>query len=223
MHAFHHLLLRSPLFTGFTQEELDRLLPCLRAQVSSYAENSVLLLAGEPVTVLGIVLEGGVQVVREDYSGARTLMAEFSPGELFAEAYACARTARLPVTAISAAQSKVLWLESAAVMRLCSNACSHHAKLIENLIAVLAQKSILLSGRIGHLSRRTTRDKLLAYFYDLSSRQGGKKILLPFNRQQLADYLCVERSAMSAELSRMRQEGLLAADGRQVELLVKKD
>lgn len=209
MEQYFSLLQKIPLFQGILPEELPQMLGCLGARTAPYAKRQVILLEGQPVSSVGIVLTGRVQIVREDFTGNRNILAEAGPGSLFAEAFCFAKTENLPVTVISVADSEILWIDSRRMASPCSSACGFHAKLLENMLAVLARKNLLLNQKIEHLSKRTTREKLLSYLSDQAAWPGGREFDIPFNRQELADYLCVDRSAMSAELSRLQREGVL--------------
>lgn len=200
---------RTPLFRGIREEDLPGLLNCLHAKVSSYRKQDIILLAGQPVSSVGVVLSGQVQVVREDFMGNRDIVAGLEPGDLFAESYSFVSADSLPVTVVSAADSEVLWVQGGRLASPCSAACRFHSKLIENMLSILASKNIMLNRKIEHLSRRTTREKLLSYLSEQAVRSGGREFDVPFTRQELADYLCVDRSAMSNELSKLRGEGVL--------------
>lgn len=209
MKNYFPLLKRSPLFAGIREEDLEGMLKCLNARTSAYQKEDILLLAGQPVSSAGIVLTGRVRIVKEDFAGNRTILTEAGPGNLFAEAFACAHISRIPVTAVSVTESEVLWVDIRRVASVCSAACPFHARLIENMLAELASKNLLLNQKIEHISKRTTREKLLSYLSDQAVKHSSDEFDVPFTRQDLADYLCVDRSAMSAELSRMQKEGVL--------------
>lgn len=205
------ILKQCRLFQGIGEGELGQMLACLQARRARYAAGETILLAGEPADRVGILLEGRAQVIREEYSGSRTLLANLEPGDLFAEAFACASESgrTLPVTVLSPAASAVLMIDYRRVIKTCPSACAFHARLIENMLAVMADKNLLLNRRLGHLSKRSTREKLLSYFSEQAAQGGSAEFTIPFNRQELADYLCVERSAMSAALSKLQAEGVL--------------
>ena len=221
MKKYLEILLVSPLFRGITAEDLERLLPCLGGGARSYSAGAAILLAGTPAGQMGLVLSGRVQVVREEFSGHRSLLAELEPGELFAETFACAPAlpGGLPVTVLAAEDCAVLLLDLKRVVGTCSNSCPFHTRLVRNLLGVLAGKSLALNRRMVHLSRRSTREKLLSYLSEQAARAGGTEFSIPFDRQGLADYLCVERSAMSAVLSRLRAEGVLETRRNRFKLL----
>lgn len=201
---------RTPLFKGISPDELEGILVCLQARKSMYQNQEIILLEGQPVTSVGIVLSGRVQVIKEDYLGNRTIMTEIEPGNLFAETFSCAQTAEIPVTVISAADSSVLWLNYYSIITLCPAACGYHNQLIRNMLSILASKNLMLNQKMEYLAKRSTREKLLAYLSDQAVRQGRSEFVIPFNRQELADFLCVDRSAMSNELCKLRDEGILS-------------
>ena len=205
------LLSQCRLFYGIEPNALSPLLTQLGAQRRQYAKNALLLRPEESHGRIGILLEGRAYVQREEYSGARTLLTELEPGDLFGEAFACAPDTALPPDICARASDfcAVLWLDFGQVLRHPSLDPAHKTALVSNMLAVLAEKDLLLSRRIGHLSKRSTREKLLSYLFEQSQRCGSSSFLIPFDRQALADYLCVDRSAMSAALSRLRAEGLI--------------
>ncbi|MVB11461.1 Cyclic nucleotide-binding domain protein [Caprobacter fermentans] len=198
-----------PLFEGIQPEELRQMLSCLHAKRKSYAKQEMILLEGQPASFVGIVLSGSVLILKEDYRGNRMIIAEATAGQLFAEAFSCAEIDRLPVTVVSAEDSTVLWIDYRRAVSVCSSACRFHSRLIQNMLRILAFKNILLSRKIEYLSKRTTREKLLAFLADQAGGARGEEFSIPFSRQELADYLCVDRSALSAELGKLQREGVL--------------
>lgn len=211
------VLLECPLFCGISEAELNSLLNCLDARRQKFNKDQVILLAGEPVSSVGILLEGCARIVRDEITGDRTILAALEPGDLFAEAFACASRPdkmsgdkkTLPVTVITVAESAVLWIDCQKIIAICPSSCAFHGRLLANMLGVLADKNIQLNRKIGHLSNRSTRDKLLSYLSEQAIFHKSLEFQIPFNRQELADYLCVDRSAMSAALGKLRDEGLL--------------
>ena len=206
------VLARCPLFRGMGAEELPALLDCLGAAPRWVEKGETILAAGDPATHLGVVLAGRVQVSRLTAEGQRIVMGELGPGQLFAESFACARAEVLPVTAVAAAGGAVLLLDSRRLAAPCSAACAFHARLISNLLSVLADKNLFLAGKVEHLAGRTIRERLLSYLEELSARTGREAVTVPFDRQALADYLCVDRSALSRTIGQLTREGVLAAE-----------
>lgn len=196
------------LFSGITPLEREHLMNCLEARARRYRKGELILSAGDAPAV-GMVRSGAVQVIAEDPMGNRTIIGRMEEGDLFGEAFACAGVAKLPFSVEAAADSEILLIDVNKILVTCPTACPFHARLIENLLAILARKNILLGAKIRHLSRRTTRDKLLSYLSEQAREAGSREFTIPFNRQELADSLCVDRSAMSAELSRLKAERLL--------------
>ena len=203
------ILRRSPLFRGIAPEELTAMLDCLGGQPRRMKKGETVLAAGDPATHLGVVLAGRVQVSRLKADGQRIVMGEITPGHLFAESFACARAEALPVTVTAGADGAVLLLDCRRLSSPCSAACAFHGKLISNLLSVLADKNLALAGKVEYLSGRTIRERLMAYLEDLSLRSGKSTVTVPFDRQALADYLCVDRSALSRTIGQLRQEGIL--------------
>lgn len=218
MEQFYDLLLKNPLFTGVARADIASLLTCLSATLRLYRKQEFILLAGEPAGAVGIVCAGGVQVFKEDFTGNRTILAGFGAGEMFGEAFACAKIEELPVSVTAVSASKVLFIDYRKIITICSSACAFHNRLVENMLSVLASKNVVLNQKIEVLSKRTTREKLIAYLSEQARRADSRRFSIPFNRQELADYLCVDRSAMSSELSKMRGEGLLDFDRSVFEL-----
>lgn len=202
--------MHAKLFEGFAEHEIKSVLKCLNAVEKSFDKDAYILRAGEYASVLGVILSGAVQVISEDYWGERQIMGIFTQGQLFGESYACMEKTPLMVSAVAAEKSQILFIDAFRVFKTCSSACEFHRRLIVNLVSILAGKNVVLTRKIEHISKKTIRGKVLAYLSDEAARQGGSSVEVPFNRQQLADYLSVDRSALSAELSRMQKEGLIS-------------
>lgn len=213
----NYILQKTSLFQGIPDGELSEVLECLQVRQQRYQKEEILLYAGDTASEFGILLEGRIQVLREEYDGQRSIVADVMPGELFAEAFACASKERdkiLLVTVQSMAASLVLWIHA----RRLAASCAYHSRLTENMLGILAVKNILLNRKIGHLSKRSTREKLLSYFTEQAMLQGSNRIAVPFSQQELADYLCVERSGLSAVLNDLRRAGILQYTRGQFEL-----
>ena len=203
-----HTVAHVPLFKDIGGAELEAMLDCLGVEVRTVRKNSVLLLAGEMPVHVGVVLSGLVHIVKEDVDGNYTLVASASPGEIFGEALCCAGVEESPVTVLAAAESEALLLRYERIVHICQNTCGRHQKLIENMLNIVAQKNLYLQDRIEIVSIKSVRAKVLRYLESFLAKQ-GRHITIPFNRERLAEYLCVERSALSHELSRMKREGLI--------------
>lgn len=209
MEEYYDILARCPLFFGISEADMQTMLHCLAAGVRTYAKHEFVLRAGDAARSMGIVISGGVHIVQEDYWGNRTILAHMPPGALFGEAFSCAEVSSLPVGAQCVEETQVLLIDGRRLMTTCSSACAHHAKLVKNMMALLAQKNIQLTRKMEIVTQRTTRARLLAYLSEQAVRAGESRFVIPFDRRQLADFLSVERSAMSTELSKMQAEGLI--------------
>jgi len=202
-------LSQTALFRGCSPRETADMLQCLRAERRVYEKDRVICHAGDTVEALGLVLSGGVNIESVDVWGSRSILGHVGPGQVFAETYACLPGEPLMVDAVAAQRTEVLFLNIGKVLTTCTNACPFHAKLIQNLLTVCAAKNLQLSQRILHTTPKGIRARLMSYFSECVKRAGQYSFDIPYNRQQLADYLGVDRSAMCSELSRMQREGLL--------------
>lgn len=208
-----------PLFAGIAHEELGGLLVCLGAKVKDYAKDEIVLLAGDPVSHVGLVLEGSVQVYKEDFNGNRNILALVGRGELFAEVFACVGLDRSPVTVVADSDATVLFIDFRRIVTSCSSACAFHSRLVENMMRLMARKNIALNEKVSCIGHRTTREKVEAFLLMQVERAGRNPFEIPFSRAEMADYLCVDRSALSAVLGKMRDEGVLRYRKNQFELL----
>lgn len=197
------------LFRGAAPEETEHLLQCLNAAVREYEKGQIIYRAGQTVERLGLVLQGGVTIENDDIWGNKSILSHVGPGSIFGETYACIPGEPLLINAVAAEQSSILFLEVGRAMEGCTGGCSFHGRLTQNLLRICARKNLALSRRILHTSSKTIRGRLLSYFSEQAQKSGSRRFTIPFNRQQLADYLNVDRSALSGELSKMKAEGIL--------------
>jgi CRP-like cAMP-binding protein len=203
------------LFAGIDADELDAMFVCLSPRKKSFAKGEYVYVENDDAAAVGVVVSGNVDIIREDYWGNRSIITRAGSGELFAEAFSCAarpcnaESRTLPVSVVANEECEILLLDYRRILLTCSSACGFHTRLIENMLRVIAGKNISLISKLQHLTQRNTREKLLSYLSEQAVRSGANKFDIPFNRQELADFLSVERSAMSAELSRLKAEGLL--------------
>lgn len=197
------------LFDGISEKEIQLMLKCLSAVVRSYGKGEYIFRRGDHISSVAVLLEGRVHIQKEDFWGNLSILSEIAEGDVFGEVYACFENEEMVNYAAAVKDSRVLFLNLGRVLETCSSACPFHGKLIRNLLFVMASKNRMLTQKLEHMSRRTTREKLLSYLSEQSQRAGSSSFHIPFNRQQLADYLSVDRSAMSSELCRMRDEGIL--------------
>jgi len=209
LEKYFSVLKKTALFEGMDEKEMGSMLKCLNAYMKDYDEDGMIFHEGEKVGSVGVVLEGRVQVVREDVHGNRIILTGWGPGNLFAEAFAPAEVREIPVSVFASVKSRILFLDFNRIITQCSSNCVFHAQLIRNMMKVIAKKNMLLNQRIELLGKRSIREKLLSYFWALQKEKKKSRIVLPFNRNELADYLCADRSAMSRVLGQMKKEGIL--------------
>lgn len=218
--AYYDILKKNELFSGIRREELAQVFTCLDARVKFFPKGAYLVHAGQSLQDMGILLSGRAQITRVDLVGNRMIVAGLEPSELFGESFACLETQELPVSVEAGEDCRALWLNMRRVITVCSSTCQFHTRLIENMLRVLAGKNVALNEKVRLLSLKTTREKLLQYLFGCAERQGATRFEIPYNRSELADFLGVDRSAMSRELSRMQEEGLLEFNRNRFQLLV---
>lgn len=209
MEQYFEVLQKNELFEGTNEAELRAMLSCLGYTVRQYHKNDMIWNVGTDTQSFGIVTEGQAQVIREDWFGVRSIIAVVPPGRVFGEAFACAGVPRSPVAVRAGADSTVLFLSAEKLLTVCSNSCGFHGRLIRRLTRMLALKNIELNRKIEFMGRRTIKEKIEAYLLSEYGRQKNNPFLIVLNRAELADYLGVDRSAMSRELSRMKQAGVI--------------
>ena len=215
------VLQKCPLFHGIDPSELPTLLTCLGAKIVTADKRETVLREGEPARFVGVVLEGGVQILQEDYFGNRSILGLAGPGELFGESFACAGADSLPVSVTASLDSVLLLVDCRRVLSPCEKACGFHRIILSNLMQIMARKNLAFHQKLQITSRRTTREKLLAYLNLQAKLHGSAAFSIPFDRQELADYLGVDRSGLSAELGRLRNEGVLECQKNHFILLEK--
>ncbi len=208
----HLFLAGTPLFHGVAPEEIPAMLDCLGANIRKYPRGSVIYHAGDAVSSLGLVLSGSVSIENDDVWGNKSILDQIGPGQVFAETYACVPGELLMINVVAAAPAEILFLDMSRVICGCPDACGFHGRLIRNLLSISSQKNLILSRRIFHTSSKSIRGRLLSYLSFQAAQHGSREFDIPFNRQQLADYLSVDRSALSNELSKMQRDGLLQVE-----------
>ena len=197
------------LFRGIGPKELRLLLPCLHAREKCYSKGEVICRAGETLTELGVVVSGSVNVLVNFYWGGSSIFGHFEVGQVFGETYAALPERELLVDVVAAEDCKIMFLNMDKLLTTCQKGCAPHHRVIRNLIRLSAEKNLSLSARMMQTAPKTIRERLSLYLSDQAQRQGGGRFMIPYSRQQLADYLGVNRSALSNELSKMQQDGLI--------------
>ena len=219
MEKFLPALQKCALFAGMTAEEICDMLMCMGAKVQLFSRGSIILQEGDAADRVGVVLSGSAQVERADYQGNRSIMTRLLPGQLFAEAFACAGVGQLPVSVRALEDTHAVLIAAERIIHTCGKNCGFHTQLVYNLMRVLAVKNLLCQQKIEVTSQRTTREKLLSYLAICAKNAGSRRFSIPFDRQALADYLAVDRSGLSSEIGKLRREGILKCEKNQFELL----
>ena len=213
------LLQTCPLFDGINSTDLSAMLGCLGARPMNAEKGQFVFHEGDPAIFVGIVLTGSVQLIREDYYGNRSIMAHIGPTQPFGESYAFSGAPALPVSIVADENSQLVLLDSRRIHSCCSNACEFHNQVIYNLLRLVANKNLVLHQKIQIISKRTTREKLMAYLLSQARLSGSNTFTIPYDRQALADYLEVDRSGLSAEISKLRKENILESEKSTFRLL----
>ena len=219
MKKYLEILKKCPLFFGIEDEKLLTMLNCLGAKVVSFDKKYTVLAEGTPAKYIGVVLTGSVQILHIDYYGNRSILGNVGPSEVFNEAFACAETKAIPVTVVANEPSEIMLIDCSHILHTCQNNCGFHQQLIFNLMKDLAGKTIMFHQRIEITSKRTTREKLMAYLFLQAKKADSPEFTIPFDRQELADYLEVDRSGLSAEISKLKNEGIINCNRSRFELL----
>ncbi len=219
MEKYIPILAKTRLFFGASEEEIGMMLNCLQAKLQTYKKGEYVFHQGEELSNITVLVEGGLHIRRDDYWGNRSIMNVIGVGEMFGEAYVAPDSGALLNDVIAVEDSVVLFFDVKRTLTTCSSACSFHAVVVQNLFFSISEKNRKLVQKLGHMSKRSTREKLMSYLSEEARKQKSTTFSIPFNRQQLADFLSVDRSAMSNELCKMRNEGLITFEKNRFTLL----
>lgn len=219
MEQYFDALRKCLLFRGVTDAELSAMLPCLGARITQFDRGNFIMTEGEAARYVGVVLSGSVHIIREDYLGNKSIIEGVEPSGLFGESFACAGVSSIPISVIAAEPAQVMLIDCLKISCTCSNACEFHQRMIYNLLNVIAEKNLAFHQKIEIISKRSTREKLLTYLLLQAKKAGADSFEIPYNRQELADYLGVERSGLSVEIGKLCRQGVIAADRKQFQLL----
>lgn len=203
------VLIRTQLFAGIGEKEIESMLTCLQAKLGTYQKGEAVFQQGEYLNVIALLVDGLLHIQNDDYWGHRSIINAVNVGELFGEAYAAPDSGALLNDVIAAEDSTIIFFDVNKLLTVCPSACKFHTMTVKNLCFALSKKNRMLIQKIGYISSRTTREKLMAYLSEESKKHNSPSFSIPFNRQQLADFLSVDRSAMSNELCKMQKEGFL--------------
>lgn len=223
MEKYFPVLRTCPLFHGIGSEHLTAVIDCLGARAVYFHKKEIVWREGQPATHIGIVLSGSVQIMQVDYFGNRSIVAGAGPSELFGESFACAGVESVPVDVVAAEDTCILLAECFRILQSCSQPCEFHRQLVYNLMGVVARKNLVLHRKLEITSRRSTREKLMTYLQQQAKDHGSSCFEIPYNRQELADYLGVDRSGLSVEIGRLGREGRIRADKKKFQILRPQD
>ncbi len=209
MEKYIAILKKSAIFYGINETDILSLLYCIDAKVIKYKKGTVILHQGDYLEDIAILLEGSLYIQSDDYWGNRSILGHISAGEIFGEAYALSKGEFLINDVVAIEDCSIIYLNAKKMLSTCASTCYFHTEVIKNMFFIISEKNRKLVQKLSHVTKRTTREKLISYLSEEAKKQNNSTITIPFNRQQLADFLSVDRSAMSNELCKMRDEGLL--------------
>ena len=219
MKKYVSVLKRTQLFAGVGDDEIASMLSCLGARLYTYKKGEYVLRQGEHLNDIIVLVDGNLHIQKDDYWGNRSILGQIAVGEMFGEAYVAPESGALLNDVVAVDDSSVIFFDVKRIITTCSSACRFHAMVVQNMFFAISEKNRKLVQKLGHMSKRSTREKLISYLSEQAKKNSSARFAIPFNRQQLADFLSVDRSAMSNELCKMRDEGLLEFDKNQFKLL----
>lgn len=219
MQKYIPVLKNTKLFDGVDDDNIASMLSCLGALHRNYQKGEYVFRQGEHICDITVLVEGKLHIQRDDYWGNRSILENIAVGEMFGEAYAACESGALLNDVVAVNDSTVIFFDMKRMLTSCSAACPYHTKVVQNLFFAISEKNRKLVQKLGHMSRRTTREKLISYLSEEARRQKSASFVISYNRQQLADFLSVDRSAMSNELCKMRDEGMLEFEKNKFRLL----
>lgn len=209
-----------PLFDNIPDADCRRMMSCFQTAFLSLNTDQKLDIRRYFQNDIGIVLSGAVEISRIDFSGRKSILEIIEKNEMFGRLYSYSPEESETISAKCLKAASIAFIPNEHIQQQCGNACSCHSALVSNLLELMSKKTNTLSARVNVLSQRTIREKLINYFYQLSAAAGSKDLLLPYSMTTLADYLCVDRSAMTRELKNMKKDGLISGDGKNIQLLM---
>lgn len=219
MERYIHILKHTQLFAGIGETEISAMLNCLQANLRTYQKGDYIFREGERLDKITVLVEGKLLIQKDDFWGNRSIVNVIRIGEMFGEAYIAPESGSILNDVIAEENSAVIFFDVHRILTTCPSACRFHSMIIENLFFAISEKNRKLVQKLSHMSKRTTREKLLSYLSEEAKKQKSARFTIPFNRQQLADFLSVDRSAMSNELCKLRDEGRIVFEKNNFKLL----
>lgn len=197
------------MFAGVGEDEITLMLSCLNARLYTCQKGEYVLRQGEHLGDIIILVKGNLHIQKDDYWGNRSILGRITVGEMFGEAYIAPESGALLNDVVAIEDSAVIFFDVKRILTTCSSACRFHSMVVQNMFFAISEKNRKLVQKLSHMSKRSTREKLISYLSEEAKKQNSADFHIPFNRQQLADFLSVDRSAMSNELCKMREDGML--------------
>lgn len=219
MKKYVPILMKTQMFAGVGDDEVSAMLSCLDARLYNYKKGEYVLRQGEHLNDIVVLVEGTLHIQNDDYWGNRSILGQIAVGEMFGEAYVAPESGALLNDVVAMEDSTVIFFDVRRILTTCSSACRFHAMVVQNMFFAISWKNRKLVQKLGHMSKRSTREKLISYLSEEAKKHNSATFTIPFNRQQLADFLSVDRSAMSNELCKMRDDGLIEFDKNSFKLL----
>ena len=219
MKKYISILKRTQMFSGVGENEIESMLSCLGARLYEFSKGEYVIRQGERLSDIIVLVDGNLHIQKDDYWGNRSILGKISVGEMFGEAYVAPDSGTVLNDVVAVEKSMVIFFDVKRILTTCSSACRFHNLVVQNMFFTISEKNRKLVQKLGHMSKRTTREKLISYLSEEAKKQKSSKFTIPFNRQQLADFLSVDRSAMSNELCKMRDEGLIEFEKNNFKLL----
>ena len=209
MEKYFDVLSKCILFKNINKDDLLSVIKCLGGIIKSYSKDDIIISEGDNADILGVILEGSVHITRIDYYGNRDIIAGFKKGEIFGETISIIDNNKMLVNVIADEDTKVLIIKMKKILSPCDKPCYFHKEILLNLLHALAKKNIMFNKKIEIMSKKTTKEKLMCYLSFQAKENNSSEFEIPFNRQELADYLGVERSGLSVEINKLKKEGII--------------
>lgn len=208
MKEYINIISKATLFKNLNNDEISSFLLCAKKKTREYKKGEIIFLAGNITNSIGIILEGTCHIIREDYWGNKTIINEINPSGIIGEVFAIQKIP-LENTVIAKSNITIMFMDIDKILTPCAKSCSFHNEIIKNLINILARKTMVMNRKLEHITKRTMKEKILSYLSSLSKIKNSNSFEIPYNRTELSEFLCVDRAALSKELSKLKKEGLI--------------
>nr|WP_317357623.1 Crp/Fnr family transcriptional regulator [uncultured Tyzzerella sp.] len=208
MEKYIKIIKNSKLFFNISEDEIKLILNHLLLHIKDYKKGQYIFNIGDKINGLGLVVSGLVHIEKEDFFGNRSIICQVCENDIFGASYYYDEEP-LPNNILAATNTTIMFLDIKKSLNLQNHCCDKNLKVMDNFIKIMLKKNKDINKKLDHISQRNIRNKILSFLYDQSLKNNSNSFYISFNRQQLADYLCIDRSALSSELSKMRKENLI--------------